>query len=242
MQAKMEKHLTILTSHCDHTSHLSLPAIFSLFMDLATEHGSLIGLGTDDLAVKGLFWLTVKTKIRIHRLPRSMDTATAMTWPETPGKVRCNRYYALYDGDELLVEGKTEWAMIDPESGKLFRISDAYPGDLEHCPDTVCEGAYARINEDFSDAEVLDSYRVRSTDIDLGQHMNNAAYPRVFFGAFSCAERRQMTVREVDITFRSPCYEGDTLTLYRRRCEEGVELALCRADGKTAAVMRIVAE
>ena len=49
---------------CDNTGGIGIPAIFSLFMDLATEHGAMIKMGAEDLAEKGLFWLTVKTKVK----------------------------------------------------------------------------------------------------------------------------------------------------------------------------------
>ena len=59
----MENHLIksylLPASLCDNTAHLSIPDIFSLFMDLASEHGAAMHLGMDDLAEKGLIWLTL---------------------------------------------------------------------------------------------------------------------------------------------------------------------------------------
>ena len=240
MENKLDKKAKILISMCDSEGQLSVPALFSLFMDLASEHGTMIRLGSEELAEKGLIWLTVKTKIRIHSRPGLMEECVAETWPEKPGRVRCNRFYRLRCGDAVCAEGKTEWAMIRPETGKLAAIEEVYPADLVHHEEVICEGAYARVGEDFADAEVLDRYRVRSTDIDLAHHMNNALYIRAFFGAMSCAELAKLTIREVDVVFRSPSFEGEELTICRRETEEGFEIGILHADGKAAAVARVL--
>ena len=240
MENKLDKRAKILISMCDSEGQMSVPALFSLFMDLASEHGTMIRLGSEELAEKGLIWLTVKTKIRIHRRPSMMEECMAETWPEKPGRVRCNRFYRLRCGDEICAEGKTEWAMFRPETGKLGTIDEVYPKELTHFEEVICEGAYARVGDDFADAEVLDSYRVRSTDIDVAHHMNNALYIRAFFGALSCEELRGMSIREVDVMFRSPSFEGEVLTICRRKTEEGFEIGVLHADGKAAAVARVL--
>ena len=67
---------------CDNLKKLSIPNIFSLFMDIAAEDAMQIGLGPDDLG-ENLFWLTVKTKIRFYERPEAMKTVTLDTWPQS---------------------------------------------------------------------------------------------------------------------------------------------------------------
>ena len=240
MVLKLEKDLLVLPSWCDDTALLSVPSLFAIFQDLASEHAPLMGMGAPDLAKDGLFWLTVKTKIRIHRRPEMLAAMHAESWPEKPGRIRCNRYYRLTDADGLLAEGKTEWAIIHLESGKLIPTAQAYNQSLSHLEEVLLPEPFARIREDFSDAETVETYCVRSTDIDLGHHMNNAAYPRVMLGGLSTAELSAHPVREMEVIFRSPSYEGEALTLCRRETEGGLELALLHADGKAAALSRIL--
>ena len=54
MENKLDKKSKIVISMCDNEGQLSVPALFSLFMDLASEHGTMIRLGSEDLAEKGL--------------------------------------------------------------------------------------------------------------------------------------------------------------------------------------------
>jgi len=242
MQAKMEKQMRVLTGQCDNTGRMSIPSIFALFMDLATEHGSDIKLGIDDLAEKDLFWLTVKTKVQIRRRPELMTRITAETWPEAPGRISCNRYYTICQDGERIVTGKSEWAIIEKTGGKLRRLSEVYPGDIEHCPDVVCEDPYMRPSRDFSGCQVMGRYTVRSTDIDVGQHMNNVAYVKMLFGMFSCSQLEEYRIREAEIAFHIPCLEGEEITLCRRDVEGGMEIGMLNPEGKTAAIARLLLE
>ena len=82
-------------------------------------------------------------------------------------------------------------------------------------------------------------YTVRSTDIDLGGHMNNVAYVRAIAGAFSCDEWQKMDIRELEIAFRAPCYEGDTL-VWQKRADDALSLRAALPNGKTIVLARIV--
>lgn len=241
MQAIMEKELRVLSSMCDNTGRIGIPHIFSLFMDLASEHAPMIGLGHLDLGKEHLFWLTVKTRIRIFSRPALLEPFTARTWPEAPGRIACNRYYTAKAGEKLLFAGKTEWAILDETTGRLKRIAEVYPDTIEHCPDTVLDEPFARLSRDFSSCPAFASYTVRATDIDLGQHMNNAAYIRMLFGAFSTKQIAEKNIEEVEIAFISPCFEGEALTLHLREAADGTEeIGILHEDGKIAASVRIL--
>ena len=240
MPCKLEKNLKVLVSQCDNRANFSVPAAFSLFGDLASEHAPMIDLGSDVLAEKGLFWVAVRTKIKINRLPKMNDEIVAESWPEAPGKVRCIRYYSLSDSNGLLIEGKTEWAIINIESGRPQKLSEVYPAGMEHLEDTVCNEDFHKLSDKFEEAELLGKYVVRSTDIDIGQHMNNAKYIHALFGLFKTEELENMNVTDVEINFRAQSYEGDELSFFKRTAEDGaMEIGALRPDGTVAVTIRI---
>lgn len=239
MKNKLQRSIKIQTSMCDNTSRLSIPSLFTIFMDLACEHAPMLDLGSDKLASKNLFWVAARTKVKIHRLPKMLTEVTANTWPEAPGRIRCNRYYTISDNAEILAESKTEWAIIDITTGRPVKLSEVYPENMEHCEEKACDIPFARIKEDFTDCENIGSYTVRSTDIDIGQHMNNVAYIRALFGAFTCKELAELNITDVDIAFRHQCYEGEALTLLKRYAENGLEIGFIKQDGTTAATVKL---
>ena len=240
MECKLKKSLVIGASMCDNTAKLSVPNIFALFMDLATEHAVDLDLGAKKLAEHGVIWVTVRTKVNIYDRPEMTENVICESWPEAPGRIRCNRYYRISSLDgQVLVDGKTEWAMLDIINNRPYKISDIYPSTIEHLEDIVCPEAFARIPENFEECGEKTLYAVRSTDIDLSQHMNNAAYVRAIFSAFSCDELKQNNIKEIDVSFRTQCYENDDLSIRLREGDGFVDIGVVREDGKIAVVARV---
>ena len=235
---KYTKELTILPSMCDSAAMLGVPDAFALFMDIATEHSLALGCGLDVLGPRGLFWLTVRTRAKFFRRPEMLERVTVSTWPETPGKLRVNRCYTIEGRGGLLVAGKTEWAVLDRNTGRLHPMADVFAPDPAFAPESVWDEPFTRLSDEAADE--FARRRVRSTDIDLGGHMNNAAYLRALASLFSCEAWQGMNLREAEIAYRAACYEGDTLC-WQKRAEDGA-LALRAAlpDGKTIALIRLV--
>ena len=239
MENRLQKSVTILPSLCDHRGELSIPDTFALFMDIASEHAHNLGCGIYDLGKQGLYWLTVRTRVRFFRRPAMMEQVTLFTWPEAPGKLRADRDYLLEGGGAVLAAGKTEWAVLDQNTGRLVPASRVYPPDLAFYAGTVWEEPYSRLPDEAM--EEYARYTVRSTDTDVGQHMNNVAYVRALAGTFSLAEWEALNPREAEISYRTPCHEGDLLVWQRRAGEDGtLYLRAVREDGKTAVQAKLI--
>ena len=238
MECRFEKETVIPLSLCDISGRLSVHNVFGMFMDLAAEHAEIIGLGADRMAERNMFWLTVRTKIRVSHLPKMMTSVTGCTWPETPGRVRCNRHYTLKCAEQICAEGVTEWAIIDTNNGKLCKASDIYIDGTVFSDKKTDVEPFEKIPDDFSAADVIGTYRISSSDIDLGRHMNNAAYVRALLGAISCNELETLNITDAEVVFKHPCYEGDVLSICRRNSDTGFDMAMLLPDGTAAVVAR----
>lgn len=239
MENRLQKSLIILPSLCDRRGELSIPDTFALFMDIASEHAHGMGCGYYDLGRDGLYWLTVRTRVRFFRRPALMEQVTLTTWPEAPGKLRADRNYLLEQEGQTLVAGKTEWAVLDRASGRLVPPARVYDPGLTFREETVWQEPFARLGSE--PMEEYARYTVRSTDMDVGDHMNNVAYIRALAGTFSLAEWEALDLREAEIAYRTPCREGDTLIWQRRTGEEGaLHLRAVLEDGRTAVQVRLL--
>ena len=239
MEANLTQEMTVLPSSCDWAVKLSIPDLFAWFMDIATLHAERLGVGEDALVERGMYWITVKTKAHILRRPRMMEKVTLSTRPLVPERVRAIREYRLEQDGVLLAEGKTEWAVMDAATGRPRATAGVFPAELELGKEPSYPAPFARLDQDFTAAEPLGEYRVRSTDIDLLGHMNNVAYLRAFLGLLSVEEQKAMPQSGVEIIFRAPCFEGDVLSVRRRETETGWELAALRPDGKPAVFLKL---
>ena len=236
MNERYTQQMIIVPSICDGSGRLSYHDTFAVFQDIASVHAQRMGLGLYEMQQKDLYWLTVRTKIRFLHRPAMMREVTASTWPDAPGKVRCNRSYLLEQDGEPLVAGKTEWATVNTKTGKLELMTDLY-----HCDPAPLslDEPFARIPDSFEEVPVYGSYVVRSTDIDVGGHMNNAAYVRAVMSSFSGKEILGIRIRTMDVVFRNSCFEGETLLLQKKQTENGIDLRASREDGTTILLARV---
>ena len=221
MQSVLKKDYLILASDCGADGKLGVVQTFDIFMDLAAESAEALDNGIHAMMARGLYWTAVKTRARFYRRPELMERVTVSTWPEAPGRLRNDRHYLFTKGDEVLVTGKTEWTIVDLKNGGLHSPRKLiYPEALEFSEEQADGDSFHRFT-DGAPWEGFGAYTVRSTDIDLGGHMNNVAYVRMLAGMFTVAEWDALSLREAEVHYRASCYEGNVLALQKRTAEDG---------------------
>jgi len=240
MKSKAEKDYRIPLSLSDNTSRLGYTGFVTAFVDFASEHASDLGMGMDRMSASGLIWITSKTKVRIYGRPQMLSTVQLTTWPGPADKSRSNRYYTMHQDGRLLAEAKNEWAVFEPATGKLHRVSEVFPKDLEICMETACDVPYYKVSDDFSDAPVLRNHTVTSSDLDTSNHMNNAAYVCRIFSTFDSEKIAALPLTEIEIAYKYQCFEGENLIFKIRDNDTGCDIGVIKEDGRTAATMRLI--
>ena len=129
--------------------------------------------------------------------------------------------------------------MLDRASGRLRPPAEVYAPELVFSDETVWPEPFSRLPDE--PLEEYARYAVRSVDIDLGEHMNNAAYLRSLAGTFSAGEWQSLNILELEIAYRTPCHEGDCLRWQRRTLADGALAFRAELeDGKTAVLARLI--
>lgn len=236
MENTYRKEYFVTTSSCDAQGLLGVRNIFDIYMDLATEHAFGLGVSYYDMLPRRCFWVAVKTRTRLYERPKMGTLITAETWPGKPSLAKVDRFYRLTDGDKILSEGRTEWAVQDIDTGAVRRLdSIGYPHAMEPRAERLCAEPFTRFkNTPASPETVTKTYTVGSMDIDLGRHMNNVAYIRMLLGTFTTAELAEMDISEVEISYRSACFEGQELQIQRTAREDGYDFRVLNPEGDTA--------
>lgn len=242
MDNSLKKEITVLSSLCDAEGKLGIPNVFDICMDLAAEHAAKLHVSYYDMLAERCYWVAVRTRVRFYRRPKLMESVHAETWPAKPGVAKCDRFYRITAGDEILAEGRTEWTAQDLDTGMVRRSSSyGYPSELTHREDRVCESPFTRFRDFDGTEEVSASpYTVCAMDIDMGKHMNNVAYIRMLLNTFTTDELAFMDISEMEISYRLGCYEGEALQIERVRREGGWFFAVKKGSGETAAHARIL--
>jgi len=176
--------------------------------------------------------MAVRTKVKIIRRPLMGQEVQGETWPGKPGLAKSDRFYRLWDGETLLAEGRTEWAVQDINTGAIRRTDSYGWPDIEPRQERVCAEPFTRFKP-MTEGEMF-SYTVGSMDIDTGRHMNNVAYIRMLLGTFSTAELAGMDIREAEASYRLACFEGETVTIRRALTDDTCLFQVEKTDGSAA--------
>lgn len=224
---------------CGMTGRMSPLAPFTIFQALASEHAEQLGVGFGAMAARREFWLTVHTRVDFLAHAHLLQSLTGETWPEHCGEsdLRCYRSYRLTAGDQTVAVGRTQWAVLGGD-GKVVPLgASGFPTELPLRTDPAIDAAPTRFRDNFTPEQALFSYTVRSTDIDVGRHMNNVAYVRLLLGCVPAAELEQ--VKSMEVHYAAPCLEGEQLTVFAFREGDLLRLAVKRPDGHHAVLAAI---
>lgn len=237
--ALLTKKTAILPSLCGADQRLGIRGAFSLLVDAAADHCEQIGTGCRDMRERHLFWLMSRARIRFYSRPEMMDEITVNTWPKTPGHFLCDRFYTVEHDGECVLEGRQEWAVLDTESGKPIRTEHIYPDTLSPLPVEVLSTPFTRLRDTLDEGDLVHRLRVLPSDIDFGGHVNNTIYLRMLTDSFTTAEYCALEPHEVEVQYLAPCFEGEELTLFCKKTDEGYLLAIRKENAKTAFLARI---
>jgi len=238
MGCRYTRQLIITPSMCDSESKLSIPAAFDLFQDTATLHADYFEIGPEGMNRRNYFWVITKTVMKYCRMPSMMEEVEARTWIQPADRAKCERDFALYSGDELLLECRSIWAVMSHDTGRLVPMAGLYP-EIEFDEPAPDDIGFDKISKDFDGCETIGTYTVRSVDIDLGGHMNNVNYIRAALGCFSSEQLRNSDVRGIEVQYISQTYEGGTLTFRKRPSDGGFDIGAFNDDGKAMFLARI---
>ena len=232
MGCRLDRPVKVLPSLCDGDSKLSIPAAFDLFQNTATLHADHFDIGPEGMERRNYFWVITKTRMHFNKMPEMMDDVVFSTWIQAAERASCERDFSMTADDETLLYGRSIWAVISRDTGRLVHMDTLYPViDFEVPPPD--DKPWVRMSKDFSEAETIGEYTVRSIDIDLGGHMNNVNYVRAMLGCFTTEELAGMDISEIEVNYVSQTREGETLTFRRREKDGATEIGALSPDGKT---------
>lgn len=186
LQGFFEKNFTLSPDYCGASARMSPLAVFTMFQAIAAEHAERIGVGGAAMARRGAFWLTLHSRVDFFRWPALAQEVTAATWPEHCEGDPCAASAATACGREISC-----WRWAAPSGRCWGRRGGSFPlpslASRRISPLVEREGiteAPARFRDDLLPEELVQRHTVRSTDIDMGRHMNNVAYVRLLLDCF----------------------------------------------------------
>jgi acyl-ACP thioesterase len=119
-------------------------------------------------------WIVRKTRIRVETFPRWGEPCSARTWCSGTGSMWAERRTTI-TGDGAHVEAVALWVRVDEERGRPIPPGEACVRLYEESAGGRRVKARLRHPAPPPDA-ARSSWRFRAAELDMAEHINNAAY------------------------------------------------------------------
>lgn len=195
----------IRASEIDFDQRATLPAICNLLQEVAGNHARELEFDITDLQKDELTWVLHQLHVQMDRFPHWRETITIETWPSSGDGLRAYRDFLIRsENGDVIGMSLSYWLIMNIQSRRPARIPQKIlamaPDDTQHVLPIT--------NNRFSDLDQVDysqEFKVRKTDLDLNQHLNNV---RFIEWALSCLPS-DASVNEIDIQFMAESIAGD---------------------------------
>jgi len=127
------------------------------------------------LSLNKLAFILSRISFRYYMEIREHDNIKVETWATPPKSVIFTRNYRVYKNGEIAAEATSAWALMDMRERSILKpeaLGDNFKGFDDEELDFGVQRRF-KFPESFEETR---EYKVRYSDIDTNEHMNNVAY------------------------------------------------------------------
>ena len=214
MNKTFEDSYRLRAADFDRWERLRPASILDLFQDIAGRHANELGVGKAPLLEKNIVWVIVKVRFRVLRQCRMYDSVRVRTWPLPPERIGYRREYLIMDeAGNPIVEGDSEWVLMDFESRKIVAGGEIYPL-RDYCTDTAFPERFPRLRSFESEGEAYTMLPPWS-DFDINGHVNNTKYANYVLDAMAPGESESLS--SFSMEYHREVLPGEGLHVLTRR-------------------------
>ena len=210
-----ERH-AIRASEMDFRGHLSVRALCELLQEAAGNHAQALGVGVDQLIPQGWTWVLREWQFEMDAWPRWRDEVVIETWPSGLNETVATRDFRLLGGDgRALGRATSRWMVVDFRRRRPVRMPDAVRAIRRPERSVLAADTLPRAGSHDAPELAVD-YRVRFSDLDINEHVNNVSYVEWVLETVPREVLRGATLAAMTIAFRAECRSEATVTVERR--------------------------
>ncbi|MBN1648948.1 MAG: hypothetical protein JW874_13015 [Spirochaetales bacterium] len=217
---ELDTNIRIRNFETDLNGNCSLPVIADLFQGIAEEHAGTLGFGYNDMIAAQQAWVLSRMLIRISTFPGVGESLKLRTWPKGTEKLFALRDYTLSSGKNVLVAATSAWIIINSETRRIVKPEALFSRFTGFITDNAVPELPGKIAVPETH-ELQDTRKVRYTDIDINNHMNNSRYLRWALDMFPVDVFSRKTVQSFLINYTSELVFGDEVALFASETGEG---------------------
>lgn len=215
-----EKYYTVGNRDVGSNNKASNKAMLKYLENIACRHSDEVGYGINTIEKTNVVWILLDWKFKVIERPTYGQTIKVRTWSRKMEKFYAYRDFEIYDEDEnILAIATTKWILLGSDTRKIQRIPEELPSKYkEETGKQVFEDEIEKVHEPKNSKEAL-KIKVRRTDIDINNHVNNLNYLDLAYEALPLEVYKQ-DIRNIRITYKHQTEPEETVSIYYTREEE----------------------
>jgi acyl-ACP thioesterase len=172
----------------------------------------------NELRAENKVFVVSRTSMSIYSPINVCDEIEASSWACDSKGVSFLRCAEIRRDGELVAELASVWALINPETKTLWRVSDYTPSYETDEPLELDIPSRIRIPKDVS-LLLSGEYRVSYNDADVNRHINNTHYPDILCGFLPEMAGKRVVKFAISYVHEAPV--GEVLKIYTSKEEDG---------------------
>lgn len=200
-------HYYELNSH----QEVSPVAMLNYLEEAAIRHSKNVGFSIEKLLSLGKGWILNRWSVIFYAYPKWNEDVHIETWPFKFERFYATREFKITDSyGNLLGKATSLWILLDLNRKRPVRI----PPEIS---ETYGTGHQRMINDNFDDLPNLENienelvFRVRLSDIDTYNHVNNARYAEWVLESVPLDINQEYQLNSIEIEYKKETNYGSTV-------------------------------
>ena len=194
---------------------LSPFALFNYFQDIAAEHAVNLGFGREDLLKMNCFWVLSRMAVVVKNWPLWKDRLVITTWPRGTDRFFAIRDFKVeYPGGNEVAAATSSWLIVDINTRRIRKPDENLLKNRPGLADLSATGAYAGKIEPLKEfTDISGSFMVKTSDLDVHRHTNNAVYIKWVTDAYSHDFREKYFPCSFEVNYLAESKQGDEIII-----------------------------
>lgn len=192
---------------------LGLYGLLNLLQETAWKHAENLGLGLKDIEKEGFFWVITRQSLQMKAWPRFGDHLQIKTWLRSPEGAFVSREFAILNeqGEEIGL-CSTSWLALERASKRILPAEGLRSWDqITHPRATGLTPEKIPVAGEYNK---LAKFRVRNSDLDINQHVNNTKYAQWILDAIPYELHKKLYLKNYSVNFLAETHLGDEVEVF----------------------------
>ncbi|NHJ49153.1 MAG: hypothetical protein FK733_15300 [Asgard group archaeon] len=185
-------------------------SIVDYLQQIAYEHAFNLGLSFQQTFKDNLTWFLLRYYIVMHKYPTLNDELTVQSWIcRSETKYTLREFLILDQSGEIICQASTSWLLFNFRKRK----QEDHVKHFSHVPVRDVRA----VDYDYPKLELpakVDSkaeVKVRFSDLDLNNHVNNRVYLEMALESISKKHLEKYQIEKIEISFKGQAFHKDTV-------------------------------